>query len=217
MEIENRRNTRMVFHQMKSVAHRMSYSVLWDAMDYPLHQYSTISILKSTKDIRSTINTLLLKLHHNLPLMKLNKYTGRFDTLNIWEGFDSCYLGDEICCVCLEKTTTLTTCAHSICVDCCHHMHKLKPSKTLSCPTCRRQFQLFNSYDDTDDDDDEDDDDDDDEDDDDDDDEEVIIALAIGVDTIEVVEDEAIIAVAIRSINHEVAGHDGHDTTTYWR
>ena len=84
----------------------------------------------------------LLSLHSNLPLMKLNKYSGKFDTTIVCEGFGDDYLSDEVCCVCLEKTITKTTCYHSICVDCCNKMKKVSKSRDLKCPMCRSIFMI---------------------------------------------------------------------------
>lgn len=128
--------------KIKSYNHTMSYRVLWKPLEYCLHDYCVSTVIKSNKEIRHTINLMLLDLHKNLPLMKLNKYSGKFNTTIICEGFDSCYLTDEVCCVCLQNTVTKTTCLHSICIDCCHQMKKTTISRDLTCPLCRSLFLI---------------------------------------------------------------------------
>jgi hypothetical protein len=50
------------------------------------------------------------------------------------EGFGNKYLGDDVCCVCLEHTDTKTTCNHSICIECWQDLRE------NVCPICREKY-----------------------------------------------------------------------------
>jgi hypothetical protein len=54
------------------------------------------------------------------------------------EGFGKKYLGDDVCCVCLEHTDTKTTCNHFICVECWQNLKK------NICPICRETHIVLN-------------------------------------------------------------------------
>jgi hypothetical protein len=72
--------------------------------------------------------------------MKINKYTGKLDSIEVCEGFGDNYLTDDTCCVCLYRTMTKTTCNHSVCIECCSNMRTRCPNKDLVCPLCREKF-----------------------------------------------------------------------------
>ena len=122
--------------------HIMSYDVVWKDSGHTLFEYQVINNIKDLKKIRDAILMTLLSIHRNLPLMKLNRYSGKFDTTIVCEGFGDDYLSDEACCVCHEKTITKTTCFHSICIDCCNKMKKVTKSRDLKCPLCRSIFMI---------------------------------------------------------------------------
>ena len=77
------------------------------------------------------IKTMLPKLHFNKYISKL--YEGPSDSLE-QEYFGETFMGGEQCCVCLDKTQSVTECGHALCCIC---WSKLKKRK---CPCCRKNI-----------------------------------------------------------------------------
>lgn len=102
--------------------HTMSYRIEWKYCNRLLFDWNVSCIIRSPLEIRKNISKVLKHLHTNLPLMKVNKYSGKLNCLEVFEGFGDLYLVDDICCICLDKTMTKTSCNHSICIECCNHL-----------------------------------------------------------------------------------------------
>jgi len=81
-----------------------------------------------------------------LPILKLNKVSGRMMLSNEWERANRLQqliqlkfediLTPLTCSVCLEPTETTTICKHLLCVGCYAKMNK------RVCPICRKRLQL---------------------------------------------------------------------------
>lgn len=134
------------------INHGMSYHIEWKYYDYSLYDWSVLCKVKSPIGLRVTIGKLLTHLHKNLPRMRINKYTGKFNSVEVCEGFGDSYLTDDTCCVCLDKTMTKTTCNHSVCIECSNNMRIRSPNKDLVCPLCRDAFIIRTNDTDSDDD-----------------------------------------------------------------
>jgi hypothetical protein len=138
------------------INHSMSYRIEWKYCSRLLFDWNVSCIIKNPLEIRKNISKVLKHLQANLASMKVNKYSGKLNCVEVFEGFGDMYLVDDICCICLDKTMTKTSCNHSICIECCNHMKVSSPHKDLVCPLCRTNFVLQNydtTYDDSSDDD----------------------------------------------------------------
>lgn len=138
------------------INHSMSYRIEWKYCSRLLFDWNVSCIIKNPLEIRKNISKVLKHLQANLASMKVNKYSGKLNCVEVFEGFGDLYLVDDICCICLDKTMTKTSCNHSICIECCNHMKVSSPHKDLVCPLCRTNFVLQNydtTYDDSSDDD----------------------------------------------------------------
>ena len=122
------------------INHGMNYRIEWKYYDHLLYNWSISCKVKTQTGIRIALSKLLNHLHKNLPNMKINKYTGKLDSVEVCEGFGDKYLTDDTCCVCLDRTITKTTCNHSVCIECCSNMRTRSPNKDLVCPLCREKF-----------------------------------------------------------------------------
>ena len=122
------------------INHGMNYRIEWKYYDHLLYNWSISCKVKSHTGIRIALSKLLNHIHKNLPSMKINKYTGKIDSVEVCEGFGEHYLTDDTCCVCLDRTMTKTTCNHSVCIECCSNMRTRSPNKDLVCPLCREKF-----------------------------------------------------------------------------
>ena len=93
------------------------------------------------------INNLLSKLKTDMEKFKFDKLTGKFikDAEKITANnigidiFGDNYLNCAECCVCYEKTCTLTDCSHNLCVECWSNVKKKE------CPLCRKYLHI-NEY-----------------------------------------------------------------------
>lgn len=132
------------------INHGMSYRIEWKYYDHLLYDWNILCKVKSPLGLRVTIGKLLTHLHKNLPCMHINKYTGRFNSVEVCEGFGDSYLTEDSCCVCLDKTMTKTTCNHSVCIECSNHMRITSPNRDLVCPLCRDTFIIRTNDTDTD-------------------------------------------------------------------
>jgi hypothetical protein len=143
--IQRREITLPVIH------HTMSYRIEWKYCNRLLFDWNVSCIIKNPLEIKKNISKLLKQLNTNLSVMKINKYSGKLNCFEVFEGFGDQYLVDDICCICLDKTMTKTSCNHSICIECCNYMKTSCPNKDLTCPLCRNKFLLNdndNNYDD---------------------------------------------------------------------
>jgi hypothetical protein len=109
------------------------------------------SLLKQKYNTKYTINELagyLMRLSGLIKHLKFDKFTGRFinptdptyvSQLEVATVRHSIFgeIVDEIinCCVCLEPTTTVTSCKHNLCASCWIKIDKLR------CPVCRRSIR----------------------------------------------------------------------------
>lgn len=140
------------------INHALSYRIEWEYYDHLLYDWNIMCKVKSPAGIKQTIGKLLNHLHKNLPCMRINKYTGKFNSVEVCEGFGDSYLTDDTCCVCLDKTITKTTCNHSLCIECCNNMRTTRTNRDLICPLCRDTFIIRTDENESDSDDDTDDD-----------------------------------------------------------
>lgn len=77
------------------------------------------------------IKTMLPKLHFNKYISKL--YEGPSDSLE-QDYFGDTFMGGEQCCVCLDKTQSVTECGHALCCICWSKLKK------RICPCCRKNI-----------------------------------------------------------------------------
>lgn len=100
-----------------------------------------------------------MKFKNQIPKLKLDKYEGKFidceKKKSVFQNekyfgldiFGIEYDDYDVCIVCYENTTTITSCNHHLCIDC---WTKLKKNY---CPVCREYLSMkdYEKYDDNDD------------------------------------------------------------------
>lgn len=99
-------------------------------------------ILKCVMKIYDIMDTIRFsKLSDRLTTQNIDSEENVYSWINICKALPKCVSEYDTCSVCLDETTTFTTCGHYLCRHCSQQL------KTDTCPVCRK-FLLHDSDDD---------------------------------------------------------------------
>jgi len=128
----------------------MTYSISSKNIHMDTNQYTQYVLYSSrwfdnkTKMDVLLVEKLLTDLHEKIIKMKMDKVFGKLITEVDHEDFDDFIDADE-CCVCYDKTTTLTSCEHHLCIGCWDQMTK---KHLNACPLCKAYLLVYVNKDD---------------------------------------------------------------------